>query len=499
MTNTKRTGEDWQVLFENVRQAVNAGVIPPVMKSAAKYLGVNYRTFQTAVNKYWPGFHNEFGSNEIVETENIRQEKTENTWSINSTHPEIHTIEQLLDYCQVDQSVWMVEGNHGLGPVLNSWPTTAKKKATNLSYSTEYDDKDRPHTLIEGSIHSDGELVSKTNIQIKVRLRRIVPVATIPVIRPIQIINPPKLPPVMKSDKEVRRVLFIADPHFGFYRNIHTSKLSPIHDRRVLDIALQIAENEEFDDITFLGDMLDLAEWSTRWVTTPEFYWTTQPTLIEAHWWLRKFREAQPKAVIDALEGNHNRFKQAIVSNLKAAYELRAVDELALAPAISLPKLLALHELNIGFIDGYDTGEAEKWFSDSVLATHNDSASGTPGATAKNVVNKNMFTTIFGHIHRRELVTIKVETRDGPVTHTAVCPGCACRLDAKVPGNKLRQQWQQGVMPTNYSPDDLAPPEFDMVEIHEGRAIYNGRVIEARDIDGMLDEFVSGEMERIGS
>lgn len=495
---TTRTDGEWAILINQVKEAIDSGLIEPTYKAAADYLGINYRTVQSAfqVRGIRPGdLSNLAPLEEALQENTINERKTANTWEMNSNHPEIHTIDQLLDYCEVDRSIWMVDD----GPILNSWPTTAKKREIDVKYTLHEDEKGNVKSLREGHVKSDGKLVSKTNLQIKVRLRRIVPVEVVPVIRPVTIGDGVKLPKPKPKKEGVLRTFFIADPHFGFARSVHNGKLTPIHDRRVLDIALQILEREQFDDITILGDALDLSEWSTRWVTTPEFYWTTQPTLIEANWWLRRYRNAQLKAIFDLLEGNHNRFKDAIIQRLMAAYELRAVDELALDPAISLPKLLALHELNINFIDGYKEGKAEKWFTDAIMATHSDMASGTPGATANKMANYTMFTTIFGHIHRRELISKKIETRSGAKVITSVCPGCACRVDAVVPGNKKRQQWQQGLMIMTYTMDDSAPPSFDMIEIYEGRAIYKGEMLVARDVDAEIEGYLRAEMGKIGN
>lgn len=504
MPKTIRSDEEWHRLIQEARQAILSGEIQPTFLAIADYLEINYRTIQSAFNLRGFGIEEikslapPIDDNPEDEIGPVSQKKTQNNWEIDSIHPMIRSVEQLLDYCGVDLEVWMVDGDPGRGPVLNAWPTTAKKKAVDLTYKTHVDEKGNVKTIKEGTVQSDGELVSMTNLQIKVRLRRIKPVAVIPVIQPVMLGEGFKTPAGKRAKKKVMRTLLIADPHFGLSRNVHTGELTPIHDRRVLDIALQIAQETDVDDITFLGDLLDLSEWSTHWVTTPEFYWTTQPALIEAHWWLRQFREAQPGAVIDNIEGNHNRFKSAIIARLMAAYELRAVDELTMDPAISLPKLLALHELGIGFIDGYEKGDAEKWFSDSIVATHSDKASNLPGASARKIAEEVMFTTIFGHIHRRELISKKIETRHGPITLTAVCPGTASRVDAAVPGNKKRQQWQQGFALMDYSPDDIAPPRFDLVEVLDGQAIFDGQVWTARELDAQMEGYLKRELGKIG-
>ena len=490
---------DWEKIIPDVVDLIGVGELKPTWVIIGKHLGIPPTTVSAAVGRAEITIADlgQKAAFSAIPGGAIKHQKATNSWDINCIHPEIHTVAQLLKYCEVDLDVWRVAGDASNGPILNAWPTTAKKKKVDLKYTPRIDNEGKARTEIEGSVFSDGELISKTNIQVKVRLVRINPVPIMVTIQPLEISGEIIFPAPKPRKTKVKKTLFIADPHFGFSRNIHSNKLTSINDRRVMDIALQILSNERFDDVTILGDILDLSEWSTRWVTAPEFYWTTQPTLIESFWWLRAIREAQPDAEIDVLEGNHNRIKSALIARLLAAYELRAADELGLPPALSLPKLLALHKLNIGFIDGYDSGSADKWLSDAILATHGDNALATPGATARKVAEKTMHTTIFGHIHRRELVTNKIEVRDGHITQTAMCPGTACKIDGSVPGNKLRQQWQQGIATMEWCDDVSIPPRFDLIEINEGVGIYDGVVLRSRDVDAKLDAHLAKNMEGI--
>lgn len=63
------------------------------------------------------------------------------------------------------------------------------------------------------------------------------------------------------------------------------------------------------------------------------------------------------------LDGNHEKQQRdAIKTHMVAAYKLRAADELDLPPALSVSKLLALHELGIEWRGGYP--DEEYWLHD---------------------------------------------------------------------------------------------------------------------------------------
>lgn len=338
----------------------------------------------------------------------------------------------------------------------------------------------------------DKEIVKVVpSIYIEAPLRRKVPIAFEPVISPIQI-DLPKLPKVKKADKKgVKRALIVNDPQIGFRRTLHTTELIPFHDRRALDLALQICQEEKIDHIALGGDWLDLSEWSNRFMPEPEFYWTTQPALLETAWWLTQFRMAQPAAEIKMLEGNHDlRMPNLIAQNMKQAYRLKAVDEMELPPSMSVPRLLALHSLGVDYVSGYpDNGY---WLNRNVYNTHGDVVRSGPGDTAKAIANKTAFTTIFGHIHRRESVTRRLQTHDGELIFTAFCPGCVCHIDGRVPGSKKDQQWQQGIAVIEYTDDE---ENISPIAIRDGRMLHAGRLWEARDRDEEIRAFLSDALK----
>lgn len=482
----KRSREEWEEIWGTIREAITEGKVEATITAAADYVGVPYGTLQGALRR-------ELGVSaaDLEEIANpkkaVKQEMKTNSWEITSNHPAIHTLAQLLEYCQVDLKVWEVERH-----VINSWPTAAKKREVDLQYEVQEDAKGNPKTVKHGKIKSDGKLTAKTNIQVKAWLRRKELRKLYPTLQPIEL-TVPALKAVRRKKNGIRRGLLVADVHVGFKRNIHDGQLLPFHDRRVLDVALQLAEYQAFDDVTFLGDSLDLSEWSTKFAVLPEFAYTTMPALIELQWWLGQFRSAAPKAEISLLEGNHDdRPRRAILSHFRAAYDLRPADELELPASLSVERLLSLHKLKVGYVRDYPDGK--KWMTDQLMYQHGNQVRSGAGDTAKAVARKYAVTVCFGHVHRQELVTVTEHGQDRWLVQT-FCPGCACHLDGRVPGSSEDGQWQQGLGIVEYWPEKPeVPVNIVPLLVDKGRAIYDGKVFEARDREVEIEDILAEKM-----
>jgi len=271
----------------------------------------------------------------------------------------------------------------------------------------------------------------------------------------------------------------LADSHLGFVKDLKTAKLTPFHNRRVMDVCVQLISKIQPDRVDILGDWLDMAEWTDRFMKAPEFFWTTQPALLEAAWWLAQIRAAAPKAIIKMHQGNHEaRLESAIKTHLPAAYGLKAVDELDLPPALSIQKLLALHTLQIEWLSDYP--DDQDWVNGGLTFEHGARAL-SPGNTAKRVAQDAHETHVFGHIHRREMVDKTINSYDGPMRATAFCPGCLCWVDGRVPGSTKTSQWQNGAAIVEYeiggTENAIAPIFIDF----GGKAIFRGAFYQGRD------------------
>jgi hypothetical protein len=331
---------------------------------------------------------------------------------------------------------------------------------------------------------------------VRVRLLPLHPKPISPVVSPIQItlgVGAGSSRLSEKTRSKIKRALIIPDIHIGFRRRIHTQDLHPFHDRRVLDLAAQIIQADWFDNLTFIGDCLDLSEFSDKFIPEPEFYFTTQPALIEWAWWLASFRALAPDSDMDQYEGNHDkRLEKMLIIHMHAAYGLRPVDELNMPPSLSIERLLALGELKVNYIKGFP--DNVKWLNRNVLIRHGDVVRGGSGDSAKAIINRTTYTTIFGHIHRREYISRRIKSRDGDVIQHAICPGCACHIDGRVPGSSSDNQWQQGLAVVEYTDtiENIIP-----IAIDEGTAIYDGQVFKARDRDKEINKMILSKLEKI--
>lgn len=384
-----------------------------------------------------------------------------NTATAWSNETRIKTLEQLLGACEVDLDTWKVD--HYL---INKWEVGAK---------AEYKDLTWTGGTLDGTLQAEGLTIAPL-FQVKAWLVRQHPEPIFPTIQPIKSAVTYALPP--KPQGGILRNLTLADPHFWFRRDFQTSKLTPLHDRRVLDVILQIAYATQPNRIDVLGDILDATDWTTKFLRSPEFYWCTQPSLLETYWWLSQLRQTCPQAEINVYEGNHDdRMREAILQHLPAAYDLRAVDELELPPALSLPKLLALHQLGINWIGGYP--DEVGWLNDGIKLRHGDVVR-VPGNTTKAVVQRADVTEIVAHVHRIEWTSRTKFLRDGREVIAAFCPGCTCHIDGRVPATRGEMQWQNGCALVDYQPDGRMFAITPIV-IDNGRAIWDGKLFEARD------------------
>lgn len=453
-----RNQHNHELSLEKARELLRSGACDATWSALARALNYDKNTLRQS-------FFREFGINtpdEILgkmgstmpKRMGLQQEKTSNQWEITNNGPLVRTLDELLAACKVDLKIWSVRDY-----VVNQWQANA----------------------------GGGQVMPLYQVKAWLIRKNLEPIT--PIIAPVQV-ELQKIHIKKPERGKVRRSLIVADPQVGFRRRLHTSELVPFHDRRVLDIALQILQAEQMDDILLIGDCLDLSMWSMKFMAEPEFYWTTQPALIEWAWWLGQYRKAAPHARMKQHEGNHDkRMPDFIVANMKEAYELKAVDELQLPPAVSVPKLLALHSLGVEYVENYP--DDTWWLNKNVVIRHGNVVRGGEGDTAKAVVNKTTYTTIFGHIHRRESVSRRIKTREGHALQTAFCPGCACHIDGRVPGSSADDNWQQGLAVIEYTDDfeNIIP-----IGVDNGMAMYNGKVFKAQDREKEINAMLMSKL-----
>lgn len=364
------------------------------------------------------------------------------------------TLDELLSELDIDRSIWEV---------------------SNVTYN-EWD----------GMRPNDQGLIRLHQIKVSFRRIKLVTNYEIPAAISIYLNSQTTKKPQKIKSKSIKTALVLPDMQVGFRRNMVTGELTSIHDRKAMDVALQIARYIKPDRIVLLGDNLDLPQ-ESKYPTGPEFFFTTQAAAVELAWWLAQFRDIDPTMEIDYIAGNHDiRAEKALMMNAISAYGLKSVDDLNGPPLLSIPKLLGLDKLNITYHPNYPHGKVV--LNDNLVCIHGETAKSESGATVSAVVKDTRVSVIQGHIHRYEVATKTLWGADDTAyMYTAASFGCLCKIDpGAVPGAKAYQNWQQGVGIVYYEETGLQQFRQEFVPIINGRSILQFEVFESNEEDEIV-------------
>jgi hypothetical protein len=442
----KQAGKTWNQIADESGEPYNA-----IRNRCRRYMKRNGAAQTTAPPQ----------PQKLDDGERVTDEITGNTREVISQSTRISNIDQLIEHCKIDLEKWVIEryrvGKHDVG---------------------------RKHTIKEmtwdegkmtGSLSDSGELKIEPMWIIHASMVKRHPEAIHPVISPVNITTTYTRRSTAPT-RQLKRALIIPDTQFGFSRDVYRGKLTPFHDRRALDVVLQIARVIMPDRAVVLGDINDFSGWSDKFIVMPEFYFTTQPALIESAWYLRQVRDVTC-GEMDLIDGNHdNRLEKQTIIHMVHAYQLKSADNLDAAPVLSIDNLLGLSRMGITYHGPYPS--AEVWLNNTTRCIHGDKVRAQPGQTASAVVRDANENTIYGHCHRREMAVKTVPYRGGYRTVTAYSPGCLCHVDGRVPGSKRGDQWQQGAAVVYY---DEETASICPIDIFDGKAVFDGKVYEGRD------------------
>ena len=281
-------------------------------------------------------------------------------------------------------------------------------------------------------------------------------------------------------DDGLKTCLIVPDLQLGYAWRDRYTYLDPMHDRTAMDAVVSMARSMQPDIVVLLGDMLDLAPWSTRFPRKPEFRQTTQPAIDELHWWLADLRSACQSSKMLYLAGNHEeRIAKAAVELLPEVTGVAPA--LETDPVLSLNRLLHLDKLDIDYVGPYG---ADWWLwpdsNSPVRVTHGTKVRGGSGGTATAIAKTARWSEVYGHIHRVEMVQKTFHGPDGPQCVTACSPGCLVRIPGPTPGVSLTPDWQQGVGVAILD-ENTNDVHMQVLPITNGRIVWNGRVFEGHD------------------
>lgn len=305
-------------------------------------------------------------------------------------------------------------------------------------------------------------------------------------------INMPKKALKTRHHHDVKCAVVIPDIQCGFRRNMITGQLESLHDRRALEVAVQMVAELQPDRIVFLGDNLDLAEFSTKFNPTPEHYFTTQAALVELAWWLASFKNVLDKETeLCYLGGNHElRLGKFLAEKANQVYALRSADNIKGAPVLSIQNLLGLDRMDITYHE-YPSGVVK--INKNLVCVHGEIAKNASGATTAELVKKYNYSVIQGHIHRYEVASkTNWDASGNPNIVTSASFGCLCKLDpGVVPGTTSLQNWQQGIGIVSYEDSGLERFSHEFIPIQNGEAIFHGNVYKAESEASIVKEIES--------
>jgi len=402
---------------------------------------------------------------DLMHLEELAVNKVEEKVDLNSKEStfisnRVVTVKDLIKQCGIDTKIWKVDRF-----ICNKWEVARKDIKKELKALGG---------VWEGFVKDSGSMTFHPLYQVKAWCSKMSPdKQKFPVIQPVSFNVKPFTFKTTKSNSKIKRAILVPDSQTGFVRSFKTGKLESFHDRRCFNLLLQILADVNPDRIVFLGDMLDLAEWSDKFVKKPEFYQTTQASITEFGWWLSKIRSICPNAEIDYLEGNHEeRMRRKVFNHVMEAYNLCPVEHKCNEDVLSVPYLLSLDKLNIEYSAPYPAGEV--WINDNLRISHGCVARAGSGDTVKAVLKETRTSECFGHIHRIEKVGKTVHSKNKSISYMVFSPGTFARIDGAVPAKNSKVNWQQGLGHVYYEEGNNRF-QSDIISISDGKCIFEGK------------------------
>lgn len=274
-----------------------------------------------------------------------------------------------------------------------------------------------------------------------------------------------------------KQAVILPDMQIGFqWQGLSEGKpwAAPFHDRRAIDIALQILGQAQPDTVVLLGDNLDFQPLSTRWPVPPEGNQTTAIALLEWRWLLYQIRGLCPSSRIVYMLGNHEARLEKFLN--ERAGELKGLTHFDGRKALSLSSILGLEDLHVEVVD-YPQAY---WLWDRVEIEHGRVVRQGGGATAARIAANREHSVLYGHVHRQEVAHRTIETPKGKREVVVGSPGCLCRVDGFVPGSD-RPDWQQGVGILSLVDAPGMDEHLDLVRIQKGQAVVGASLLTGRD------------------
>jgi hypothetical protein len=397
--------------------------------------------------------------------ERIEVEVDGNKSHVSASNTGITSIDELIDEAGIDLDRWKIVDS----------TVKSHDQGMKLKEIAGYDDNDNPYFTYTPFTHT---LWSYT---VELEKQEVDPVEFSP-LKPVEVSvsSTYETNEVHTVSPGLESTMLVPDPQIGFERDLRRGTFSPLHDRRAMDLMLQIAADSQPDRIVFLGDWLDLAEWTKKYTREPEFREVTQPSLAEGSWWLKQLRMMLPDIPMHFLPGNHEqRVRDSLANHYEHAYDISAAGRMDAAPLVSIDSMLELSEKDIEVEDPYPNGEV--WLNDWAKCIHGEIARKNPGKTVKKLIENETVTIVQGHVHRMELKSRMIRDRGDSVPIYGFSPGCMCRTETGiVPSASAQMNWQQGLGFIHVDPDGYFH-DIEPIRIMNGACMYRDKYYTAND------------------
>lgn len=287
-----------------------------------------------------------------------------------------------------------------------------------------------------------------------------------------------KVPPKKKTSG-VTTTMILPDPQIGF-GHMPDGSFYTLHSLEAISLCLNAARIIQPDRIINVGDFMDLAELSTKYLNPEELNKTLQATLEASHRFLAMQTELAPN--VEAIEGNHEkRLNDLLLKFTKQLLGVRQAGTPDGWPVLSFPHLLDTDGLGVEWHTGYPGAKIA--LRQDLVVMHGEKLS-----AKKQADSDFLFNTVFGHIHRMEVQSKTFKKPEGTLNVLHVSPGSLCRNSGEVPSfhssvdsagkpNGFSEDWQQGFCVLKYTDEIESPIEVDLYPIVNNECLVDGQML----------------------
>ena len=283
-------------------------------------------------------------------------------------------------------------------------------------------------------------------------------------------------PHVMRG---IRSVVVVSDAQIGFLNG--PQGMESIHDDLAVDVTTQIVAAEQPSELVFIGDWLDLTQFS-RWPQQPEFSGCAQASIDAGGRILAEMISAAGPRCTQRIvvSGNHDiRLERYALANAQAFLGLRRAGRPEEWPCMSMPYLLHFDSLGVTY-KGHFPGSPH-WITDALACVHEPPKRLELQASI-----------IHGHDHKLTQETYAQHGRFQRMNYFKFSIGCICKVGSRsdpkslmltqTPSDRARTDWAQGVCLVEIIDDKSQRFQVTQTHINDGRAIHRGQVFEARQL-----------------